>query len=97
MANGLSRSRPVQHVHQRGLTFEGFADDVLSLIEFCISNVPKDEHVIKALQMALSCILDERLREDEPGRPTVDFDQKQLETAWDLLHRLGELTDTAPA
>jgi hypothetical protein len=79
------------------LTFEGFADDVLSLIEFCISNVPKDEHVITALQMALSRILDERLREDEPGRATVDCDQKQLQTASDLLQRLGELTDTAAA
>jgi hypothetical protein len=66
------------------LAREGFVEDVLHLVEFCISNVPKDQHVIAALETALSSILDER--------EAVDLDQKQRETASKLLDRLDELS-----
>jgi hypothetical protein len=76
------------------LANEGFADDVLNLVEFCISNVPKDEHVIEVLEVTLSSILDERLGEGQLARP-IATDHKQVETARALLLRLRELPNRA--
>jgi hypothetical protein len=73
------------------LILYGHTDDVLKLVDFCVGNVPKDEEVLKTLEIAIACALDRLVGEDKADRPTTDRGQKQLETALNLLETIREL------
>jgi len=60
----------------RLLAVQGFADDAIKLIQFCISEVPKDEFVSVALQDAIQAMLAERSNDDVAR----DQDQEWVKT-----------------
>jgi hypothetical protein len=73
------------------LTLFGSVDYVLRLVEFCIQNVPKEEHVVAAMEMSLEIILNEQLRDDSPSDPRRELEAKEGQIAWDLLRQVRTL------
>jgi hypothetical protein len=73
------------------LALFGSVDYVLRLVEFCIQNVPKEGHVVAAMEEALEIILAEHVRDDDPGEPRREFEAKDYRAASALFQRVRML------
>jgi hypothetical protein len=69
----------------------GSVDYVLSLVRFCIQNVPKGEHVVTAMESALEIILEEQSRDDNLDEHRREFEAKDYRAAWALLDEVQAL------
>jgi hypothetical protein len=69
----------------------GSLDYVLRLIEFCIRNVPKENHVLTAMQDALKIIIAEQARDYDWDEPRRDFEARDLQAASALLREVRAL------
>ena len=63
-------------------------DYVLQLIKFCIQNVPKDKHVVAAMEDALKIIIAEQTRDYDWDEPRRDFEVGDRQAASALLREV---------
>jgi hypothetical protein len=69
----------------------GSVDYVLRLIRFCIQNVPKEEHVVAAMENALEIILEEQSRDYDLDEPRREFEATDYRAASALLDEVRAL------
>jgi hypothetical protein len=69
----------------------GSVDYVLSLIKFCIQNVPKDAHVVAAMESALGIVLEEQSGNDDVDEPRREFEAQDYRAALALLGEVKSL------
>jgi hypothetical protein len=69
----------------------GSVDYVLRLIEFCIHNVPKERHILAAIETALTTIIAEQTRDYHWDEPRRDFEATDHHAASALLHEVRTL------
>jgi hypothetical protein len=73
----------------------GEIGEVVALVEFCISELPKEGYVVQALKAALTSVISQTSKNEDPARPSSrnrDFSRKQIERAQSLWLRLDECT-----
>ncbi|SIO49199.1 hypothetical protein SAMN05443247_06384 [Bradyrhizobium erythrophlei] len=68
-------------------------DYVLRLIDFCIQNVPKENHVLTAMEEALKIIIAEQTRDYDWDEPRRDFEGSDYQAASALLREVRALHD----
>jgi hypothetical protein len=71
----------------------GSVDYVLRLIDFCIRNVPKENHVLTAMEEALKIIIAEQTRDYDWDEPRRDFEGSDYQAASALLREVRALHD----
>jgi hypothetical protein len=81
------------------LAAKGNLDDLLKVIAFCISDMPKEKYVIEAISSALSSIIYQTQREDSLSQPSLynrEFEQRhvlQAHALFDRLEQIGAFND----
>jgi hypothetical protein len=69
----------------------GSVDYVLRLIKFCVENVPKEKHILVAMEGALKIIIAEQARDYEWDEPRRDFEARDHQAASTLLKEVRAL------
>jgi hypothetical protein len=69
----------------------GSVDYVLRLIKFCIENVPKERHILAAMEEALKSIIAEQARDYVWDEPRRDFEARDHQAASGLLKEVRAL------